>query len=125
MDRPEPVQSGRLADPTGNLAYRGCTGCSGWNFRAGPVALDSQETKDHACGGFRRRAYAKKTGKNWKDPRREKGEKWRRCMVERLSARNHLVTGESKGREEPLESDGMTRLSREMEKTSRKPGMHP
>ncbi|PKI66322.1 hypothetical protein CRG98_013284 [Punica granatum] len=68
---------------------------------------------------------AKKTGKNFKDPRREKGEKWQRCMVERLSARNHLVTGESEGREEPLESDGTTRLSREMEKTSRKPGMHP
>ncbi|PKI52276.1 hypothetical protein CRG98_027341 [Punica granatum] len=59
------------------------------------------------------------------DPRREKAEKWQRCMVERLWARSHLVTGESEGREEPLESDGTTRLSREMEKTSRKPEMHP
>ncbi|PKI66970.1 hypothetical protein CRG98_012635 [Punica granatum] len=46
------------------------------------------------------------------------------CMVERLSARNHLVTGESEGCEEPLESDGTTRLSREIEKTLRKPGIH-
>ncbi|OWM69324.1 hypothetical protein CDL15_Pgr003925 [Punica granatum] len=46
-------------------------------------------------------------------------------MVERLSARGHLVSGESEGHEGPLESDNTTRLSCGMEKTSRKPGMHP
>ncbi|OWM90265.1 hypothetical protein CDL15_Pgr006586 [Punica granatum] len=33
-------------------------------------------------------------------------------MVERLLAHDHLVTGESESREEPLECDGMTRLGR-------------
>ncbi|PKI43212.1 hypothetical protein CRG98_036397 [Punica granatum] len=33
-------------------------------------------------------------------------------MVERLSDRDHLFTGESEGCEEPLEHDGTTRQSR-------------
>ncbi|PKI56391.1 hypothetical protein CRG98_023194 [Punica granatum] len=60
-----------------------------------------------------------KTGKNlW----REKSEKWRWCAVERLLARDHLVTGESEGHEDPLGNDGTTRHSREVVEMSGKPG---
>ncbi|PKI38895.1 hypothetical protein CRG98_040712 [Punica granatum] len=52
-------------------------------------------------------------GSRWYFDAREKGEKWRWCTVERLSARDHLVTGESEGHEEPLGSDGTTCHSRE------------
>ncbi|PKI57934.1 hypothetical protein CRG98_021683 [Punica granatum] len=82
-----------------------------------------------ACGmrttDFNRKCKEKRIKKNCGNPVKEKIEKGRSCAVERLSARDHLVTGESDGCEEPLESDGTTRLSREMEKTLRKPGMHP
>ncbi|PKI65406.1 hypothetical protein CRG98_014222 [Punica granatum] len=43
----------------------------------------------------------------------EKREKWRWCAVERLSACDHLVTGESEGHEEPLGNDGTTRYTLE------------
>ncbi|PKI51930.1 hypothetical protein CRG98_027686 [Punica granatum] len=52
----------------------------------------------------------------------EKREKWRWCAVERLSALDHLVTGESEGHEEPLGNDGTTRHSREVVEMSGKPG---
>ncbi|PKI64110.1 hypothetical protein CRG98_015499 [Punica granatum] len=55
------------------------------------------------------------------EPTREKREKWRWCTVERLSARDHLVTRESEGHEEPLGRDGTTRHSREVVEMSRKP----
>ncbi|PKI70251.1 hypothetical protein CRG98_009328 [Punica granatum] len=74
-----------------------------------------------APGGILLQA-AKKTGKNWKKSEKEKGEKRRWYMVERLLARDHLVTGESEGHEEPLGSDGMTRHSREVVEMLRKPG---
>ncbi|PKI60436.1 hypothetical protein CRG98_019177 [Punica granatum] len=53
---------------------------------------------------------------------REKRGKWRWCTVGRLSARNHLVTGENEGCKEPLKCDGTTRHSREVVEMSRKPG---
>ncbi|PKI51766.1 hypothetical protein CRG98_027814 [Punica granatum] len=43
-------------------------------------------------------------------------------MVERLSAHDHLVTGESEGREELLESDGTTRRIHGVVEMLRKPG---
>ncbi|PKI69369.1 hypothetical protein CRG98_010251 [Punica granatum] len=52
----------------------------------------------------------------------EKREKWRWCAVERLSARDHLVTGESEGHEEPLVNDGTIRHSREVVEMSGKLG---
>ncbi|PKI78369.1 hypothetical protein CRG98_001237 [Punica granatum] len=44
------------------------------------------------------------------------------CAVERLSARDHLVTGESEGRGEPLECDGMTRRGRGKKWRAEDPG---
>ncbi|PKI50529.1 hypothetical protein CRG98_029083 [Punica granatum] len=46
----------------------------------------------------------------------EKRGKWRWCTVERLSACNHLITGESEGCKESLGSDGTTRQSRGKER---------
>ncbi|PKI59755.1 hypothetical protein CRG98_019858 [Punica granatum] len=48
-------------------------------------------------------------GSRWYFATRDNGGKWRWCTVERLSARDHPVTGESEDREKPLESDGTTR----------------
>ncbi|PKI77390.1 hypothetical protein CRG98_002220 [Punica granatum] len=53
--------------------------------------------------------------KNCENPVKEKIGNGPSCAVERLSARDHLVMGESEGHEEPLGSDGMTRQSREWE----------
>ncbi|PKI61334.1 hypothetical protein CRG98_018269 [Punica granatum] len=58
----------------------------------------------------------------WGEAEREKREKRRWCAVERLSACDHLVTGESEGHEEPLGNDGTTRHSREVVEMSGKPG---
>ncbi|PKI58985.1 hypothetical protein CRG98_020630 [Punica granatum] len=89
-------------------------------FLCGSVALDSQGTKDHACGGFGRRAHVDFL--EIKNKVGEKREKWRWCAVERLSARDHLVTGESESHEESLGNDGTTRHSREVVEMSGKPG---
>ncbi|PKI66596.1 hypothetical protein CRG98_013005 [Punica granatum] len=53
--------------------------------------------------------------KNCENPVKEKIGKGRSCAVERLSARDHLITRESEGHEEPLGSDGTTRQSHEWE----------
>ncbi|OWM90643.1 hypothetical protein CDL15_Pgr018970 [Punica granatum] len=71
---------------------------------------------------------AKKTGK--KLEKSVKGEKREMAVVHGWTdlgtrpprARDHLVTGESEGCKEPLESDGMTRHSRGVVEMSRKPG---
>ncbi|PKI64480.1 hypothetical protein CRG98_015128 [Punica granatum] len=54
---------------------------------------------------------------------REKGEKRRWCTVERLSARDHLVTRKIEGREEPLGSDGTTRHGRGKKWRAEDPGV--
>ncbi|PKI63909.1 hypothetical protein CRG98_015690 [Punica granatum] len=60
--------------------------------------------------------------KNCGNPVKEKIEKGRSCAVERLSARDHLVTGESEGHEEPLGSDGTTRHGRGKKWRAEDPG---
>ncbi|PKI58781.1 hypothetical protein CRG98_020840 [Punica granatum] len=51
-----------------------------------------------------------------RNSRKKKGKKGWLCLVVRLSTHDHLVTGESEGREKPLDGDGTTRHSRGREK---------
>ncbi|PKI63565.1 hypothetical protein CRG98_016045 [Punica granatum] len=62
-------------------------------------------------------------GSRWSFDVREKGEKRWWCTVERLSARDHLVTRKSEGREEPLGSDGTTRHGRGKKWRAEDPGV--
>ncbi|PKI46496.1 hypothetical protein CRG98_033112 [Punica granatum] len=105
MNKPESVQSGRLAVRLvravpvhrGGLFVRGRLRWIPKGLRITPAVVSREE-------------HTEKRGK------------WRWCMVGWLSARDPLVTGESEGCKEPLESDGTTRHSRGMVEMSRKPG---
>ncbi|PKI56024.1 hypothetical protein CRG98_023583 [Punica granatum] len=71
------------------------------------MSPDEETAPQEAPGGLLMQG-----GSRWSFDAREKGEKRRWCTVERLLARDHLVTRKSEGREEPLGSDGTTRHGR-------------
>ncbi|OWM75185.1 hypothetical protein CDL15_Pgr017428 [Punica granatum] len=100
-----------------------CKGGPGWLLRVSTDALDSQEAVGRgceelvACKDPSSPENYEEDRESKRKPEKENKGKGRQCLVTWLSGLDHLITGESKGHEEPLESNGTTHHGHGMEKT--------